>query len=392
MERHLAEDTSQFKGCYLHPKRPAVRQCMKCERPICKLCEQESGDRLICLPCKEQIEEEMSPTALKAGGFAAPPRRETPVDISDVIVFGDGRVETVAQETAPAEPEPTPEELAESLPLVNVEPPPSKRVRKPIKREPEPEKAPEPAPRKRRAAAVAAVPAPEAAPEPVDEELPQRMEPRLRARAAAMKAALKRPPKPEKPPKPKKERKIRTGPLRQTLGALPYGILAALVVAGVWLIFPIFHRWNQLSIFTIGIAVPWALFRGSTRRKVKGERVWWWATRPLWLAIPSLVIVAGITPAVEYAAYRIMYGANPGHLPFGDFAKLFFNSTSWAILIVAGLVAFALPFFMSLGEEWDLRGFKRERGEVPEDVGDEENGREADPGPRSGAGADSATD
>lgn len=60
--------------------------------------------------------------------------------------------------------------------------------------------------------------------------------------------------------------------IKQLEAALPYGLVAAIGVLGFWLILALIrHSWNQWAVFIMGIAVPWALTRGSTVRKKRAS-------------------------------------------------------------------------------------------------------------------------
>ena len=295
------------------------------------LCEKESGDALLCLPCKEALEAEEAAAAvdpLKSAKFVAPPKRSAAAMVGEVTVFSDGsivapEVEGELKEEAEAEGPETaerpagtdedaePEEGApEAPPLVR-----APVIKRPIERKPAPE---------------------------------ERKAPPRTARRPAPKTGAE-----VEPAGPPRVREVHTGPIAQFAHSLPYGVGAGIIVAALWLLFAmVAKQWSQIAVFTMGIVVPWAFYKGSTMRKKDGERVWSKAPRPLLLAIPSVVVVAAITPAMEWLAFKLIYGANPARLPFSDFMERYFKGLDW-VLVGAGIaLAFLIPFMLKSGEGW----------------------------------------
>jgi hypothetical protein len=353
----LTDDYAGFRGCYLHPRRPAIRNCINCERPICALCEEESGDVLLCLPCWEKLEAEEEAAAadpLKKAKFVPPPKRSAASIVGEVTIFTDGSV-VVPEEEEPARPEPEEEQepVAEEAAVETVAPSGADGpvVKRPLERKPLPTAkkfshvpAKGPAARARREAGE---------PEPA---MP------ARERVKIEKRPVRRP----------REPKVRTGPVVQLTYSIPYGVGAALVVAGAWLLFSmIAKQWSQISVFTIGIAVPWAFYKGSTIRKKNGERVWSTAPKPLWVAIPSVIVVAAITPAMEWFAFKLIYGTNPAALPFSDFMERYFKGLDWALVAFGLALAFLIPFMLKSGEAWGKPAGRKEITEL-EDAPQEE--------------------
>jgi hypothetical protein len=334
----LTDDYAGFRGCYLHPRRPAIRNCINCERPICALCEEESGDVLLCLPCWEKLEAEEEAAAadpLKKAKFVPPPKRSAASIVGEVTIFTDGSV-VVPEEEEPARPEPEEEQepVAEEAAVETVAPSGADGpvVKRPLERKP--------LPTAKKFSHVPVKPLADGA-EPEAREPEPAMPARARVTIETKAARQAR------------ESRVRTGPVIQLLYSIPYGVGAAVVVAGAWLVFGLIAKqWSQISVFTLGIAVPWAFYKGSTLRKVKGERVWSAASKPLLLAIPSVIVVAAVTPAMEWFAYKLIYGANPLRLPFSDFMERYFKGLDWALVAFGLALAFLLPFMLKSGEAW----------------------------------------
>jgi hypothetical protein len=332
----------EFRGCYLHPTRPAVRDCINCERPICKLCEEESGDILLCLPCKQELEKAESSVRVpfKKEDLGVSERRTKGFDIADVTIMKDGSVvtpevdpEPEAEEPAPAEPEKIPavEKPIEKRSIKRAAPP-----RRPVQRKP----SAEPAPVKARPTEVSEAPA-------VAAELPDEEEAEPERPAAPRRVPVKK--KIEK----KEKEFVPGGPLAQTVSGLPFAIGASLVLCALWALFALLARqWSHVAVFTLGIVVPWAWYKGTTVRKHKGKRVWEDPPAPLWVALPSFVLVAAIVIPLQIAAYELIYRSNPARLGFSDFYDRFFTTVGWLLLILGLVAAFAVPFLLKAGAEW----------------------------------------
>lgn len=358
----MDEETADFRACYLHPGRPAIRNCINCERPICAFCEEESGDPLLCLPCMEELESiEHTSLAHKVTKVKAPPRRTSAFDVGDVTIHADGSVEAPEPEEAgPEKPEEAPgEEPEETVAAARREPAEEAldeagvggaapgRVKKPVPR-------PTETPPTGKLAAVTHV--------LTRQEEPERRS--AKARPPAQRGAKKR--------KPAREREPRTGPLAQAVWAFPAGIVAALGVSAVWLAFAFFaNQWSQVTVFSLGIVVPWALYKGSTTRKYKGKPLWEGPPAPLWLAVPSFVIVTATAIPLQLAAYKLIYRSNPAKLPFSDFMERFFTTFNW-VLFGAGLaLSFVVPYLLVHGHAWRRPSRARLR-EARDDEEDEE--------------------
>jgi hypothetical protein len=145
----------------------------------------------------------------------------------------------------------------------------------------------------------------------------------------------------ETPPKPASISK-------QLEAAMPYGILAGIGTLGLWLLIAsIWHEWTQAAVFTVGIAVPWALTRGSTVRKKAGVKVWKGPPHPVLIGLLSAGIMLPLVPLAEYLAYRIISrgGGLVNAGPKFDWIGIF--------LIASGFIlAFGVPYILRLGEGW----------------------------------------
>lgn len=373
----MTPENTGFRECYLHPRKPAVRNCINCERPICRLCEEESGDVLLCRPCKEELdaqEAEAAADPLKKTKFVPAPKRSSVAVVGEVTIFADGSVVAPEVGEKTAEPEKAEQQAPRE---VTEEPEPSKPseatpeepplihapvAERPIERRPLPDTRKTAQPR-----------APERTPGPMPEELAE--EPPRPPAAARIKIA--------KPAKPAKVRKVRTGPFTQFVYSLPYGIGAAVVVAGLWLLFALLAKqWSQISVFTLGIVVPWAFYKGSTVRKQDGSKVWTESLAPLWLSIPSVVVVAAVVPPMEWLAYKVIYSVQHSTQPFSDFMERFFKGLDWTLVAFGIALAFLIPFMLKSGERWKKPAVRREEElEEPREETEEEDAPEAGPEP-----------
>ncbi|MHB8895599.1 MAG: hypothetical protein ACYC99_10545 [Candidatus Geothermincolia bacterium] len=355
----MTPESMEFRGCYLHPTRPAVRNCINCERPICTLCEEESGDPLLCPPCKEELEQE------EPSGVAVPFTRDdlnvaerpsAPFQVGELTVFQDGRVLAPReQEAAAPSAEQPPGRAGETAPSevsAKAEESGGGTERKPADRKKT---------RRRLPPEMRTIHQAEA---PVEHR-----EAREAADAGETRGTTTARARKERAAE--AELKKRTGPAAQVLNGLPFGIVTAIAVSGVWLLFAFLAKqWSQIAIFTLGIAVPWAFYKGTTVRKYAGVPIWTEPSKPLWIAIPSLVIVAALVVPLQLLAFKMIYGSNPAKLPFGDFVERFFKVPDWILLICGLLLAFCVPFLLRAGAGWSKPARKREKlagGEAEEE-------------------------
>lgn len=394
----MAPDSIEFRECYLHPSRPAIRDCINCERPICALCEEESGDVLLCLPCKEELEKLETPgvaVPFKKDDLRVAGSRATPIDIGEVTIMQDGSV-VEAPEPIKKKPEEKPPAGTKRKPIAHakaeIKPQPSKekeagdteeparKVKRPLPPEMRTLRKPSPVPPPRRRPSAEAPEREQAraqeAPDGEESAAVPEGEPetvKRPARSRPAERAVK-----TRQPRPKRESKLHEGPLAQLLSGLPFGLAAALAVSGVWLLFAfIAKQWSQIAIFTLGIAVPWAIYKGTTVRKHAGIPIWKEPSQPLWVGIASLALVAALTVPLQLLAFQVIYGSNPARLPFSDYMDRFFKGVDWLLLIFGLLLAFIVPFVLKEGAGWRKPARKRVQAAEDDDddarMGDEES-------------------
>ncbi len=403
-ERLLAGEPVEFRGCYIHQSRPAIRDCINCERPICSLCEEESGDPLLCAPCKEELDRLEPGVAVPFGreDLGKTDARKAPVDVSEVTVLADGEVieperhePTAAASTRP-EPEKPPERPARSTPGSGGRPPsgPARKVKKPLPPELRTIRKPSPTPvsthgehpsapdRGERAPGGEAPAAAPAASDGEEKTGPVKREP-TRVKRPPREKRAERPPR-VKEPRPSRKPRYYDGPVMQVLSGLPVALGAAVAVSALWLLFAFLARqWSQVAVFTLGIAVPWSYYKGTTLRKKAGLPIWTEPAPPLRVAFPSLVIVAAVTVPLQLLAFKVIYGSNRARLPFGDFMDRFFTGFDWLLLAFGLVLAFVVPFLLAAGGSLARPARVRRRGK--DSGADEDSG----PGEDSGSGEDS---
>ena len=360
----MTPDPTDFRGCYYHPRKPAIKECINCERPICKRCEEESGDPLLCKKCKEELEAlERTPfdKMLRQGNVVSS-KRQAPSIVGEVTITADGKIE------APEPPAPAPAEPEEPEPEPDVEPErAATRVKRRIPRTPETGR---PAARKSApvplAAKPAAVPA-EQLREEEEEEAPA--EDVVEVESYRERVARKRLERRARPPR------DMTGPGYQMLHGLGYGVGVAIVVSALWLLFAFATKqWTQVSVLSLGLLVPWIIYKGTTTRNRRGVKVWSEPPAPMWISVPSLIIVAAVAPPLQLLAFKVIYGSNPHLLPFSDFMDRFFTNVNWFLAILGLLAAILVPFVLARGQHWRKPSLRRSRKAVEdEDEADAED-------------------
>jgi peptidoglycan/LPS O-acetylase OafA/YrhL len=161
------------------------------------------------------------------------------------------------------------------------------------------------------------------------------------------------------------QRQERTRPWSQIAYGVPYALAAGALVSCAWLLIALFGKqWSQVSVLTLGLVVPWALFNSSTRKKRLGIRVWKETPPLIMISITSFAIFAVMTPVVEFLAFKAVYGSNPSNLPYSDFVQRYFKGTDW-LLVACGLVLSLLtPFLLKVGAEWSKPSVRRKSGEA----------------------------
>jgi len=342
----LTPDAPGFKVCYKHPKEVAVRDCALCGRPICKQCASESGDPKLCLTCKQDTMlhgDRLLKEAQDQKPGSQPAARQTPFEVGEVTVLDDG---TVVQPEAP----PT---LIYELEGDAGEP-----VVPPLALD---EQAAYDFSQVRQAAEETALATTEGPAREVIEEA----EP---ATSKAGKSVMGREP--------------RTGVWSQMLYAGWRALAVGALVAGAWLLIAFFGKqWTQISVFTLGIAVPWTLFNATTRRKYLGTRVWREEPPVIFMSAVSSAIVIAFTLLIEVFARWVIFGTK---FPMSDFAQRYFRTTDW-ILIVCGLMLSALtPFVLKFGADLSAPSLRRKAphrtGQEAVEELDQEPGEELEPG------------
>lgn len=317
-----------FKPCYRHPRKPAIRNCISCNRPICKLCGDESGDALICPGCREaQKPRDTAPTSGPVHGAPSPPERATPATVGEVTILEDGTVVAPPQ-GEPVEPEVTPEAPVGAAPAVG-----SATV------------------------AVESMGPPAVGSQAVEPAKPVTAVAVPETGVATPKRALRRPSK--KPSRP--AAKDRTSTRRQVMAAIPYTLAAAILVTGLWLLIPaIAPRWTQMSVLTLGLVVPWVLHNSSTRKKRMGRRVWTSPPPTLVTSLVSLAIVTVFSVIMEVSAYLLIARQ---HIAFSAFARAYLGVVGWVLIFLGLLVAVLVPYAFQRGAAWSMPTVRR-RGEA----------------------------
>lgn len=344
----MPERSEGFKSCYRHPGKVAVGACDRCGKPICVECAAESGEPGLCAPCKVEMDAEAGPVFDESAPIPMASYDRKPLVAGEVTIFEDGSFEApeVEPEEEPPGQGPEEEPPREETPAGNAAPP----VEDPMLRETLKTWT---RPAHPRVTPAGGGPGPGAL-EPVthgtlsDDALP--------AETRQEVAPGRREPEPEK----KKVRKQPKagGPSDQMMAALLWGIGALVLFYGLVLgIAWIIRQWNQVWVFIAGIAVPWAMYHGSTAKKWLSRPLW---PKPpeklLWLSIPSFLLVALSTPLVEFLAYKVIYTTNRT-LPFSDFVTRFFGITGWVLVVLGLALSFAFPFFLRIGERWSKPDF-----------------------------------
>ena len=314
-----------FKPCYRHPRRPAIRSCTSCKRPICMECGKESGNVQLCPSCATSTRQpaESMPEE-KPIETPTPPDRETPTAVGEVTVFEDGTV--TAPETAD-EPEPTNRSASQAPGSAYADGQPL----------PQPETT---------VATNAAPPVSIAVAQATDKPGPAKSS-RLRSLGGKITDKL------SVDWSPRIETVLKIG------RALPRTIIAAVIVTGIWLLLAFWFRghWSQVSILTLGIVVPWVLYNALTRKK-RWKRVTWLEPPPMYvISLTSLAVVILFGVILEMGAFLI---ASEGTVSFSAFARAYFWKPLDLIMLILALpLAAGIPFLMKVGASGKMRSFAR---------------------------------
>ena len=320
----MEDSQKSWRACYRHPKKPAIRDCADCGKPICGECTRESGDPALCPSCKEAAAPaEKTP---EAPVIELPRVERSPLTVSEVTIHDDGHIEAPAGGRAEALKDDTittpPTIAGEELSIPDVEP--KKPVRRPIIKRPI----------LKEARSGARAPVKRVSAKPVQKER------RIKREEA------------RKKPGPSTLAKL-APVIKQLKAALPYGLMAGIGVLGFWLIAArIWHGWTQAAVFTMGIAVPWALTRGSTVKKKAGLKVWKGPPHPAWIGLLSVGVMLPLVPLMEFLAYKIW--ARGVHLinPGSKFMSLYFDSIGIFLIGTGFILAFGVPYVLRIGEGW----------------------------------------
>lgn len=376
-----------FRDCHRHRGKPALRDCLRCGKPICKQCELESGDPGYCAPCKEALTEEekhlhgikrkpsvrnkeklipaVPPTKEDIGPSGepepsiTPPPKRSRLDVGELTVHEDGSIEEFRP---PADkPAKAPGTRGGVKPAVGGEPglttSPSADSATPFPAPEKPVAVASPAHVEMSPTAPPAVPGKEKAKTLGLERrsILRTMGSLLKSRSESRIGLSKR----------IGQRFPATGTVRQILFAFPFGFLAGVAVYGAWLLLAYLRtQWIQTAVITAGIAVPWALFKGSTIKKKRGVRVYDVAPASLWLSLVSGATMIALTLVAEYFAFSIVYRNATSAIgpPFPDFLAKYFKPLDTLQVVIGLLLAFSIPFFLKAGERWKLPRIRKEEG------------------------------
>ena len=319
----MEDSQKSWRACYRHPKKPAIRDCADCGKPICVDCTRESGDPALCPSCKEATAPaEKTP---EAPVIELPRVERSPLTVSEVTIHDDGYVEAPAGGKVEA-PEDDTITTPPTIAGEEVSTPDTKSkepVRKPIIKRPI----------LKEAGPSARAPVKRVSAKPVQKER------RVKREAA------------RKKPGPSTLAKL-SPVIKQLKAALPYGFIAGIGVMGFWLIIArIWHGWNQAAVFTMGIAVPWALTRGSTVKKKAGRKVWKGPPHPAWIGLSSAGVMLLLAPLMEFLAYEVLVQAHALD-PGSKFVSLYFDTTGIFLIACGFVLAFGVSYVLRIGEGW----------------------------------------
>jgi len=352
----LAAGVKHITSCYLHEGRPAVRDCLKCGRPICSQCSQEGDNTALCISCAEK----QAAKGRRKEKTPRRPRRKGAVEPG--VPVAKGTAAPVGAPDLKAAPPPPPTDGAAGTSSADsgwqtVAPPVQAGVPGAPAQRPAPARGPLPAPSRTARA--------EGFPSPVDTgKTGMRKEEhieRTRSRVAERQRITSEPNKVAGAV----TDKLRAwavamfpagGKARQMIFALPYALIAGVGVLAFWLMLAyVSHQWSQYSILVAGVAISWALFKGTTLKKKDGVRVYENPPSSFLMAVTSIVILAVLTPIVEMIAYAIIYsGSNAFRDPLSHFGNTYFRAFDDVKIFFGFALAFVLPFFLNAGQDWKV--------------------------------------
>jgi len=388
----LAMKDSGWRACYLHTSKPAARNCARCGRPICFECMEVSGDETTCAPCVELESTDKDQDSHLEGELLIPRPPETRTSssfvIGEVTVHSDGTVDlpepSMAEEPA-ISPErefgkhilgtsdsETDEAIITSEPKTPKEELPKAEAPIDILKQNPPDLD---------RAAVLVSPRLGAACAPIEAEEPGKDHARLEKSEKGHKEDIAKKPRRQSKQKPVRDKlnsRARKsiskyfsvkfpadGSARQLLAALPYGLLGGTAVYAFWLILALIRRqWVQTAVLTAGVAVPWAIFKGSTRKKRLGTNIYSESPRALWMATLAVPIMVILFIVAEAIAFVVVYRGSDFRNPFHDFVQAYFGTLGIIQIVVGFVIAFFLPYLLKKGEgkavNFPARGKKTE--------------------------------
>lgn len=142
------------------------------------------------------------------------------------------------------------------------------------------------------------------------------------------------------------------GSKRQLIRSVPYGLVAGVVMFGLWLAFAAASKnWSQLAVIAAGTVIAWAIFRGTTVKKRNGQKVCSHSPRALWMGIISAGILAVCGIAGQYLAFLALYGGTDLKNPGTAFVEQNFGLLNLALIILGFVVALLLPYVLKQSEK-----------------------------------------
>lgn len=139
--------------------------------------------------------------------------------------------------------------------------------------------------------------------------------------------------------------------VRQLYYALPFALLAGVVIYAFWIFLAFLRRqWVQTSVLTAGIAVPWALYKGTTFKKQHGKPIYENSPKAIYMASASLLVMAILFICAQYAAFAVVYRGSDLANPFSLFLKANSSPLDIVQIVLGFLFSVSLPYWLKLGE------------------------------------------